>query len=94
MAGAGPPSDVFELPDTIEAIEYYYQQGLTDGLPVIPPTPERVQQFLDAAALDPQEVLGTQPSRNWVVTASKVAVNAIMAGCLPEYAPVVIAAVR
>ena len=84
----------FELPDTIEAIEFYYEQGLTDGLPVVPPTPERVQQFLDCAGLGPDEVLGTRPSRNWVVTASKVAVNAIMAGCLPEYAPVVIAAVR
>ncbi len=94
MADAGSPSDVFELPDTIEAIEYYYDQGMTDGLPVIPPTPERVQQFLDAVALDPKEVLGTRPSRNWVVTAGKVAINAVMAGCLPEYAPVVMASVR
>ncbi|MFQ5933193.1 MAG: hypothetical protein ACE5KI_00950, partial [Dehalococcoidia bacterium] len=84
----------FELPDTIEAIEFYYQQGMTDGLPVVPPTPERVQQFLDHAGLSPDQVLGTRPSRNWVVTADKVAINAIMAGCLPEYAPVVTAAVR
>ncbi len=84
----------FQLPDTIEAIEFYYEQGLTDGLPVVPPTPERVQQFLDCAGLEPDEVLGTRPSRNWVVTAGKVAINAIMAGCLPEYAPVVVASVR
>ena len=84
----------FELPDTIEAIEFYYEQGLTDGLPVVPPTPERVQQFLDCAGLGPDEVLGTRPSRNWVVTAGKVAINAVMAGCLPEYAPVVVASVR
>lgn len=86
--------DTFRLPDTIEAIEFYYQQGLTDGLPVIPPTPERVELFLKHSGLGPNDVLGTRASRNWVVTAKKVAVNAIMAGCLPEYAPVVNAAVK
>ncbi|MEE9198198.1 MAG: hypothetical protein V3U26_00210 [Dehalococcoidia bacterium] len=94
MAATDLSSSSFELPDTIEAIEFYYKQGLTDGLPVIPPTPERVQQFLDCAGLEPKDVLGTRPSRNWVVTADKVAINAVMAGCLPEYAPVVAAAVR
>ena len=84
----------FELPDTLEAIEFYYEQGLTDGLPVIPPTPESVEQFLEHSGLSPGDVLGTRPSRNWVVTAQKVAVNAVMAGCLPEYAPVVVASIR
>ena len=87
-------SNTFELPDTIEAIEFYYEQGLTDGLPVIPPTEERVLQFLDAAGVEPTEVIGTRPSRNWIVTADKVAINAIMAGCLPEFAPVVVASIR
>ncbi len=94
MADAKSPSNAFELPDTIQAIEFYYEQGLTDGLPVIPPTEERVLQFLDAAGVEPTEVLGTRPSRNWVITADKVAINAIMAGCLPEYAPVVVASMR
>ncbi|MEE9198197.1 MAG: hypothetical protein V3U26_00205 [Dehalococcoidia bacterium] len=89
-----PSSPRYELPDTVEAIEYYYEQGLTDGLPVVPPTPERVQGFLDCAGLGPKEVLGTRASRNWVVTAEKAAINAVMAGCLPEYAPVVVAALR
>ncbi len=83
-----------ELPDTIQAIEHFYEQGLTDGLPVVPPTPQAVQAFLEAGGLAPDEVLGTRESRNWVVTAQKVAVNAVMAGCLPEYAPVVAASVR
>ena len=82
------------LPDTIQAIEYFFEQGLTDGLPVVPPTPEAVQGFLEAGGLAPDEVLGTRESRNWIVTAQKVAVNAIMAGCKAEYAPVVAAAVR
>lgn len=83
-----------ELPDTIQAIEYFYEQGLTDGLPVVPPTPEAVAAFLDAGGLSPEDVLGRRESRNWVVTAQKVAVNAVMAGCRAEYAPVVAAAVR
>ena len=83
-----------KLPDTIQAIEYFYEQGLTDGLPVVPPTPEAVAAFLEAGGLAPDVVLGTRPSRNWVVTAQKVAVNAIMAGCKAEYAPVVLASIR
>ena len=76
-----------KLPDTIQAIEYFYEQGLTDGLPVVPPTPEAVAAFLEAGGLSPDVVLGTRASRNWVVTAQKVAVNAVMAGCKAEYAP-------
>ena len=81
--------------DTFEdALEGQFDLGVTDGLPVIPPTPERVQAMLDAAGLAPDAVLGEVPTRDVVVTAEKVAINAVMAGCRPEYAPVVIAAVR
>ena len=83
-----------QLPDTVEAIEYFYEQGMTDGLPVVPPTQETVGAFLEAGGVEAGEVLGTRASRNWVVTAQKVAVNAVMAGCKAEYAPVVNAAVR
>ena len=83
-----------QLPDTVEAIEYFFDQGMTDGLPVVPPTQESVGAFLESGGVEPGEVLGTRPSRNWVVTAQKVAVNAVMAGCKAEYAPVVNAAVR
>ncbi len=94
MADTSQASVPDPLTDAVQAIEYYYQQGLTDGLPVIPPTESRVMEFLNRAGLEFQEVLGTRPSRNWEVTAGKVAVNSIMAGCLPEYAPVVAAAIR
>ncbi len=77
-----------------EAAEDYLTRGWTDGLPVIPPTPERVDSMLRAAGLEPDAVLGDVPTRNVVVTAEKAAVNAVMAGCRPEYFPVVAAAVR
>src|SRR5438874_5104761 len=83
-----------EVPDTLEAIEYCYRQGWTDGLPVVPPTEERVRQFLDAAGLEPDAVLGEVVDRARVITAEKVAINAVMAGCLPAYLPVVVAAVQ
>jgi hypothetical protein len=76
------------------AVEDYFELGLTDGLPVIPPTVERVSQFLAVAGLAPDEVLGEVPTRRVVVTADKVAANAVMAGCRPEYFPTVLAAVR
>ena len=76
-----------QLPDTVEAIEYFYEQGMTDGLPVIPPTAESVGAFLEAGGTGPGEVIGTRASRNWVVTAQKVAVNAVMAGVRPNMHP-------
>ncbi|MGP8049521.1 MAG: hypothetical protein ACLPYB_02830 [Desulfobaccales bacterium] len=82
----------FEGPE--QAMEYFFTKGWTDGLPVIPPTAEKVTVFLDAANLYPQEIIGILPERNRVFTAEKVAINAVMAGCLPEYFPVVVAAVR
>ncbi|MEE9286050.1 MAG: hypothetical protein V3V35_10040 [Dehalococcoidia bacterium] len=78
----------------VEAIEAYFERGWTDGLPVMPPTPDRVAEFLDAAGVPPDDVIGAIPTREVVITAEKVAINAVMAGCLPEYMPVVIAAAR
>ena len=80
--------------DAVEVIEHFYREGLTDGLPVVPPTSKSVERFLEASGVGAGEVLGTRASRNWRVTADKVAINAVMAGCLPEYAPVVVAAIR
>lgn len=83
-----------ELSDPQEAMEYFYQQGWTDGLPVIPPTPERVSEFLEYGNKFPGDILGMIPARNRVITAEKVAINAVMAGCLPNYMPVIFAAVE
>jgi len=83
-----------ELNDAEDIIEYMYRQGWTDGLPVVPPTEAKVRAFLNEANLGPSEVIGAIPERNRVFTAEKLAINAVMAGCLPVYFPVVLAAIR
>ncbi|HEV8438515.1 MAG TPA: hypothetical protein VGT40_10505 [Methylomirabilota bacterium] len=80
--------------DATELIEAYFERGWTDGLPVVPPTEKGVADMLAAAALRGDDRLGEIPGRNTVVVAEKVAINAVMAGCRPEYMPVVTAAVR
>jgi hypothetical protein len=77
-----------------DLLEDYYERGWTDGLPVVPPTPELVEAFLASAELDPSVVIGAVPTRDVTVTAEHVAINAVMAGCRREYMPVVVAAVR
>lgn len=66
----------------------------TDGLPVIPPTPERLAPFLAAVDRDPNDVVAVMPPRHGPATVSGIAANAVMAGCLPEYFPLVLAAVE
>lgn len=83
-----------EAADPVAAIEFCYSQGWTDGLPVIPPTEERVAAFLGHVKRERDEVLGGVPERRRFVTVEQVAANAVMAGCLPEYALVVVAAVE
>ena len=84
----------YEVESLHEAIELYYRRGWTDGLPVVPPTEERVMDFLQYCGHDADDVVGLLPERGRAITAEKVAINAIMAGCLPAYAPVVVAAVE
>jgi hypothetical protein len=69
-------------------------RGGSDGLPVVPPTRARVHAALAAAGLEPDDVLGEIPTREVVLDAERVAINAVMAGCLPEHLPVVAAAAR
>ncbi len=83
-----------EVADALEAIEEYFRRGWTDGLPVVPPTETAIRAMLDAAGLGPEAVLGEVPARRRRLTAEKVAVNAVMAGCLPEHMPVLVAAVE
>ena len=80
--------------DALDAIEQCYRLGWTDGLPVVPPTEHRVSQFLEHVGLPASQVVGEIPERRREVTAGKVAANAVMAGCLPEYLPVVLAATQ
>ena len=82
------------LGDEEDAIEACYQRGWTDGLPVVPPTRERVLRMLQGTTRSPDEVLGMAPPDLAPCTVEKVAINAVMAGCKPEYLPVVLAAVE
>jgi hypothetical protein len=77
-----------------EQIEFCYERGWTDGLPVVPATRALVDAMLAAGGLAPDTVIASMPSRKVAITAEKVAINAVMAGCRPEHMPVVAAAVK
>ena len=94
MAAYELASKKVTLQESDDPIEYYFEQGWTDGLPVVPPTAEKIGAFLDAVGRSPSEILGTEPVRGRVVTLEKVAINAVMAGCRPEYFPVVVATIE
>ncbi len=79
---------------TYRAIEYYYEQGWTDGLPVVPPTLDKVAEFVAYSGRDAKEVIANEPHLDRECTVELAAINAIMAGCLKEYFPVVLAAVE
>jgi hypothetical protein len=81
--------------DSLEEIEdKLYRNGCTDGLPIIPPTEERVMRMIEYNKLDPQQVVADIPPQNGPATVEKIAINAVIAGCRPEYFPVIIAAVE
>src|SRR5947208_13331840 len=77
-----------------DAIEELYARGVTDGLPVVPPTRARVDRVLAASGRAPDALIAMVPPNYGRATVEKIAVNAVMAGCRPEYLPVVIAAVE
>lgn len=72
--------------------EWFHSRKLSDGLPIVPPTPELVSACLDWALLPPGHLIGIEPVRKRAITAEKVAINSVMAGCLPMHFPVVVAA--
>lgn len=88
-------SDTHAAPDDAEAFFAFAEaRGWGDGLPLIPPTPERVQALLDTIDEAPDAVVGLVEPRRGEATAEKIAINAVMAGCPPACFPVVVAAVR
>ena len=85
----------FKAPDGLEAANrLLYSRGWTDGLPVVPPTPERVDKMIAGAGFDGDEFLGLIEPREGQATVAKVAINAVMAGCGPEHLAVLVAATR
>ena len=87
-------STLHEAEDFDAAQELFFERGWTDGLPIVPPTPERVGLFVEASGREPDEIVAHYPSRRRRVSVEKVAINAVMAGCRPEYLPVVLAIVE
>lgn len=71
--------------------EHFHQQGWSDGMPVVPPTLERIAKFLKFTERDANEVIGVMPPANRVASVWNVAVNGVMAGCRPEYMPILLA---
>jgi hypothetical protein len=88
-------SDLIEVEDSWEAVnDWFLQEKLSDGLPIVPPTPERVARMLNGTRRDTEEVVGLIPPKWARCSIEKIAINAVMAGCAPEYLPVLIAAVE
>jgi hypothetical protein len=83
-----------EIGDAEDPIEACYERGWSDGMPVVPPTRARVLRMLQGTTRKPDEVIGMVPPDLVPCTVEKVAINAVLAGCKPEYMPVVLAAVE
>jgi hypothetical protein len=95
MSERGPAAATFEFAGAYDEIDAHYQErGWTDGLPVVAPTEARVHAFLAATDRDPREVIGVLPPRQGEATVEKIAINAVMAGCRPEYFPVILAGIE
>ena len=95
MPDLGPYAHTFDVePDASAIFDRYYDAGWTDGLPIIPPTSELVDAALRYTDRDRREVIATLEPRGGEATVEKIAINAVMAGCRPEYLPVVITCVE
>ncbi len=89
MAGLGSYPEL-----NTDPVEALFARGVTDGLPVVPPTRERVARAVAAAGRAADELIALVPPNNGRATVERIAVNAVMAGCRPEYLPVVLAGVE
>jgi len=94
MAPVELKSKTYEVAEAWEWYELCCEKGWTDGLPVLPPTEDRVRAIVEYLGRDPQEVIGIIPPKQGIATVEKIAINCAMAGCKPEYVPVVLAAVE
>jgi len=83
-----------EIDEIEDPIEVCYENGWTDGLPVVPPTPDRVERMLNGTDRDRDELIAAVPPKWGRATVEKVAINAVMAGCKPAYLPLILTAVK
>lgn len=87
-------SKTFDIEDDYEVIYAdYCKKGWSEGLPIVPPTKERVERMVSAVTLTPDTILGEMGPAFAKVSVEGLAVNAVMAGCLPEYFPVIVTAI-
>ncbi len=91
---SGLRSRAIDVAEPRDPVEVAFDRGWSDGLPVVPPTPERILRMLTGTRREPQEVVGLMPPDLVPCTVEKVAINAVLAGCKPEYMPVVLAALE
>src|SRR5262249_61646528 len=92
MSSSALQSERVEVADDLWAVNAFFEaKGWTDGLPIIPPTEERVGQMIAAVKRSPQDVIGVVPPRWAPATVEKIAINAVMAGCLAQYRPGLVA---
>ena len=95
MTTAALQAERFEIPDDLWAAQAFFEEkGWGDGLPIIPPTEDRVSAMLAATKRQARGIIGAVPPRWAQATVEKIAINGVMAGCKPEYMPVLIAAVE
>ena len=80
-------SRTIEIGEFDDPIEQAFERGWSDGLPIVPPTGERIIRMLSGTRLHPKEVVGRIPPNLTECTVEKVAINSVMAGCKPEYIP-------
>src|SRR3984893_14992265 len=92
VASAKAEANVVRVPAGTDLTEWYFEQGWTDGLPVVPPTRPRVDAIAGASTGDGHFVECKVPPRHGSLSREVLAINMVMAGCKPEYAPVVRAA--
>src|SRR5688500_19527309 len=93
MAGASLTAEVSYVGDDVDLIEHYYERGFSDGLPLVPPTPEKLEAMIAGLGAGAQEVLVRVPPRWGVLTVEALAINLVLAGCLPRHARIVRAAI-
>lgn len=99
MSSAARQPRHFRIDDSWDAINtWFFERDMTDGLPIVPPTQDRVRAMTDHArqtlGWEPLDVIGALEPKRGLATVEKVAANAVMAGCVPEYMPVLIACVQ
>jgi len=91
---SNPTSKIYSFESVNDAADHFLEQGWTDGLPINIPTEPLVAEFVERGGRAGQEVVGIEPVKDREITVEKVAINAVMAGCRPEYFPVVLTAVE